>query len=153
MWYCRPSIAVVIALIFSVALEGAGPETVAPTTARATQPAPATQPADYLDVAETVFRYQFDHNASGAQRHANYFFLTLEGPDPPVALMKRFASDKPQVLPGSVARTSKERGVEHRYRGGEGLIFRIGSITKIDDKSADVGQRPHLVDPVRAVSL
>src|SRR5688500_12812696 len=56
---------------------GQPPQAAAPETAPTTQPVSSTQPAakrpEYLNVLEAVFRYQFDHNASGSQRDVDYF--------------------------------------------------------------------------------
>ena len=94
--------------------------------------------AKSLDVAEAVFRYQFDHNASGAQRQVDYFFISLEERDPPQALLTRFANEKPLVLPASLATSFAGTGVRHKELGGRGLIFRISSIKWLDANTAEV---------------
>ena len=93
---------------------------------------------DYLDVAEAVFRYQFDHNASGRQRNADYFFLTLAEGDPPQELLERFATEKPPVLPKSLSIYSHREGHKHWELEGRGLGFRISSIKWLDANTAEV---------------
>ena len=93
---------------------------------------------DYLNVAEAVFRHQFDHNASGLRRDADYFFIALDKGDPPQALLARFANERPPVLPASLAASSAGGGIKHKDSGGRGLIFRIGSIKWPDANTAEV---------------
>ncbi|MFT3788752.1 MAG: hypothetical protein QM770_21715 [Tepidisphaeraceae bacterium] len=106
------------------------------------QPVSSTQPAaqgpEYLNVLEAVFRFQFDHNASGARRKVDYFFLTLDRSDPPADLLARFKDDAPRVLPASLAKASAGEGVKHKDLGGQGLIFNITSIAWLDANTADV---------------
>ncbi|MCE9604346.1 MAG: hypothetical protein K8U03_05510 [Planctomycetia bacterium] len=86
-------------------------------------------PPDYLDVAEAVFRHQFDHNASGTQRRVKYFFLSLEANDPPNAFLARFANEWwPYVRPASM---------EAQLRGPR-LIFSISSVKWLDADTAEV---------------
>jgi hypothetical protein len=92
-----------------------------------TQPVSSTQPAargpEYLNLLEAVFRYQFDHNASGSQRNVDYFFLSLDRSDPPPELLERFKDQTPRVFPRSLAKASAGEGVKHKDLGGRGLIF------------------------------
>ena len=114
----------------------------APWTPATTQPVSATQPAargpEYLNLLEAVYRYQFDHNASGQKQRVDYYFLSLDGADPPAELLARFAGHKPSVLPGSLALASAAKGVSHKELGGTGLIFRISRIAWLDASTADV---------------
>ena len=96
------------------------------------------QHPDYLDVAEAVFRYQFDHNASGKQRDVDYFFLTLAEGDPPQEFLERFATEKPPVLPKSLSIYSYREGHQHWELGGRGLSLRISSIKWLDANTAEV---------------
>jgi hypothetical protein len=91
-----------------------------------------------LDVAEAVFRHQFDPNASGRQRDVDYFFISVENNDPPKALLARFANHTPRVLPASLATSSAIEGVKHKELGGRGLIFRFASIKWLDADTAEV---------------
>ena len=112
------------------------------------QPVSSTQPAakgpEYLNLLEAVFRYQFDHNASGSQRNVGYFFLALDRrdpdqSDPPPELLERFKNQSPQVLPASMAKaTIRGGGVKHKDLGGSGLIFNITRITWLDATTAEV---------------
>jgi hypothetical protein len=55
------------------------------------------------DGREAVFRYQFDHNASGQQRSAHAYCLALgdKDADPSEGFIKRFAHNKPRVRKAS----------------------------------------------------
>jgi hypothetical protein len=81
------------------------------------------------DIRETVFRYQFDHNASGLQKSAKGYFLAIgeKGVDPSAEFMKRFAHHNPPVHKGSAWRT-----------GNKGLFFRVTSIAWISDTEVEV---------------
>ena len=120
----------------------AKPPATAPWKPSTTQPVSSTKPAakgpEYLNVLETVFRYQFDHNASGSQRNVDYFFLRLDQSDPPPELLERFKNQSPRVLPGSMARASAGEGVKHKDLGGRGLIFNITQIAWLDANTAEV---------------
>jgi hypothetical protein len=90
------------------------------------------------DVREAVFRYQFKHNASGAQQNVDYYFLDL-GPEGPIPeFMARFEAHSPEVLPVSEATASPAKGVSHKDDGGHGLIFKVGEIQWIDKNTVDV---------------
>jgi len=101
---------------------------------------PSGRNADLLDVFEAVFRYQFAHNASGAQPNVGPFFLALDKKtDPPAELMGRFSGDKPVVMPMSQADISPSKGVRQRNgSGGKGLLLYLGTITWIDMDTAEV---------------
>jgi len=90
------------------------------------------------DVMEAVFRWQFDHNASGAQKNAAAYFLRVgkEGKDPSDAFMKRFEGHKPPVKKASQSRTDKISGVVDKETGKNGLVFRITRIIWISDTEA-----------------
>jgi hypothetical protein len=81
------------------------------------------------DIREAVFRYQFDHNASGLQKSAKGYFLAIgeKGADPSDEFMKRFAHHKPPVHKASAWRTENK-----------GLFFRVTSIVWISDAEVKV---------------
>ncbi len=79
-----------------------------------------------LDVCEAVFRYQFEHNASGVQQDAAAYFLTIRGEDPSPEFLARFAGHRPPVRPGS------------EFEVGKGLRFRVEGIEWRGDGSARV---------------
>jgi hypothetical protein len=59
----------------------------------------ADRAAAEADIAEAVFRYQFDHNASALQRRAERYCLSLPGERMPSAeFLERFAGDDKPVL-------------------------------------------------------
>ncbi|HEY0554749.1 MAG TPA: hypothetical protein VGG20_10820 [Thermoanaerobaculia bacterium] len=65
-------------------------------------PSPEAQIAAASDIAEVVFRYQFQHNASTLQQGAERFCLLL--PDersPDEAFLRRFDGNSPPVVAGS----------------------------------------------------
>ena len=57
-------------------------------------------PDDELDVCEAVFRYQFQHNASGIQK-ADVYFLTIQSQNPSHRFIARFSDHSPPVRKGS----------------------------------------------------
>jgi hypothetical protein len=138
---------IILAIVFATGATlgcngGRTKQIAAPWTPSTTQPFSSTQPAakgpQYLNVLEAVFRYQFDHNASGAQRNVDYFFLALDQSDPPPELLQRFKDQSPRVLPASMAKVSADEGVKHKELGGHGLIFDVTRIAWLDANTADV---------------
>lgn len=90
------------------------------------------------DVREALFRYQFEHNASGGQQSVGTYFLEVNGEDPPAEFVARFAGHEPPVEAASHAIASADEGVRHRERGGDGLIFRQQGLRWIGDRKAEV---------------
>lgn len=92
------------------------------------------------DIREAVFRYQFDHNASGQQKSAHDYFLAIgdKNADPSDAFMKRLAHNKPAVRKASACRVDPSGSVVNKRTGKHGLLFRIGSITWISDTEVKV---------------
>ena len=86
------------------------------------------------DIREAVFRWQFDHNASGQNKKAQVYFLGIgdRGGDPTDEFMKRFADHKPPVRKVSACSADAGKGVRDKKTGETGLIFRV---TKIEWKS------------------
>ena len=77
---------------------------------------PSTRAAAEDDIAEAVFRYQFDHNASAVQKGAEKHCLSFPGERMPSAeFLKRFEGDRTPVF----AADRCER------RSGKSLFFRI----------------------------
>ena len=69
-----------------------------------------------IDIAEAVFRYQFDHNASAIQQKADHYCLSF--PDersPDAAFLERFDGNHPQVLSAD----------ECQRKSGHDLFFRV----------------------------
>ena len=78
--------------------------------------APPDRTASTNDIAEAVFRYQFDHNASAIQKGAEKYCLSLPGEKMPTAeFLKRFEGNRPPVL----AADQCER------KSGRSLFFRV----------------------------
>ena len=51
------------------------------------------------DILEAVFRYQFEHNASGIQQDAERYCLTITGGEKPSAeFLRRFEGNRPPVV-------------------------------------------------------
>ncbi len=93
------------------------------------------------EIRETVFRYQFDHNASGQQKRAKAYFLSIcdKDRDPSDEFMKRFAGYKPPVRKASACRTNATNGVVDKRTGEQGLLFRVTGIKWISDTEVQVG--------------
>jgi hypothetical protein len=68
------------------------------------------------DIAEAVFRYQFEHNASAIQQKADHYCLSLPGERSPGAeFLQRFQGNHPPVLSAD----------ECQRKSGHDLFFRI----------------------------
>lgn len=81
---------------------------------------------DALDIAESVFRFQFASNASGDQQKAPSYFLSLFGNDPDEEFLTRFKDNKPPVKKGS------------EFKIGKGLKFRVTKIKRITESKVEV---------------
>jgi hypothetical protein len=81
--------------------------------------------AKSADVCEALFRFQFLHNKSAVQQKAKAYFLSIEGKDPANEFLARFKRHQPEVRLGSA------------FQEGEGLKFRIESLTWIDDSTVE----------------
>ncbi len=94
------------------------------------------------DIREAVFRYQFEHNASGAQQTAKFYCLSLgeysTDIDPDDGLMQRFQGHKPAVKKVSQCAYGFEVGVKETETGQSGgLVFRVTSIRWISDTEVE----------------
>lgn len=82
-------------------------------------PPPPSVPGGLIaeaDIAEAVFRYQFDHNASAIRQEADHYCLSLPGERSPDAdFLHRFDGNHPPVL--SADRCER--------RAGHDLFFRV----------------------------
>ena len=84
--------------------------------APAANTAPVSRTAAEQDIAEAVFRYQFDHNASAIQKRAERYCLSLPGETMPSAeFLKRFEGNRPPVLIAD----------QCERKSGKSLFFRI----------------------------
>lgn len=71
------------------------------------------------EIFEAVFRYQFDHNASGMQKQAERYCLYLPGEkSPDAAFLQRFAGNQPPVVAAN----------QCEGRSGKNLFFRINRL-------------------------
>ena len=92
---------------------------VAATACASSAPPPSSGPSRLTaeaDIAEAVFRYQFEHNASAIQQKANHYCLSL--PDerlPDAAFLHRFDGNKPPVSTAG----------ECERKSGHDLFFRV----------------------------
>lgn len=124
----RSRIALVTVALLAGCSRSPGPDS-APSSSRPVQPQSSTTTArsgDDQEVYEAVFRWQFQHNSSGAQQDATAFFLSINKADPSAEFLQRFADHQPPVEPGS------------RFKKGAGLLFRIDGIEWIDEHNAEV---------------
>jgi hypothetical protein len=91
----------------------------AAATACASTPPPPAGPgrlAAETDVAEAVFRYQFEHNASAIQQKADHYCLSLPNErSPDSAFLQRFQGNHPPVLSAG----------ECERKSGHDLFFRV----------------------------
>jgi len=124
-------------------IAGAGCARVCPTTSAVTNQAKPcfTDPDDAIRFA--VFRYQFDHNASGQKTNAGVYCLSLslagqEPIDPSDELVASFTAHEPPVKKRSQCETSM-RGVFDRQTSRQGLIFYIDHIERTNETEAVVG--------------
>jgi hypothetical protein len=92
------------------------------------------------DIREAVFRYQFDHNASGQQRNAQVYCLAVgdKQGDPSEQLIKRFGDHTPPVRKMSECSTSPVKGVVEKRTGKRGLVFRVTNIRWISELEVEV---------------
>lgn len=82
----------------------------------ASETAPVPRAAAEEEIAEAVFRYQFDHNASGIQKKAARYCLSLPGDrSPGAAFLQRFQGNEPPVASAE----------ECERVGGKNLYFRV----------------------------
>jgi hypothetical protein len=90
----------------------------------------APNPSEADDVREAVFRWQFDHNASGQQQKAKAYYLDIgeKGADPSDEFLKRFADTKPPVRKRSAADVDIKSGVTDKATKERGLVFSVKSI-------------------------
>ena len=92
------------------------------------------------DIREAVFRYQFDHNASGQQKTAKVYFIGVgeKATDPSDDLIKRFAEHKPPVRKASTSHYVQGKGILDKKTGEQGLAFSVRSIKWISDNEVEV---------------
>lgn len=94
------------------------------TSSEASSTTSPSRAAAEQEIAEAVFRRQFDHNASGLQKKAEKYCLSLPGDRMPSAeLLKRFEGNQPPVL----AADQCDR------KSGKNLFFRINAINWRED--------------------
>lgn len=93
------------------------------------------------DIREAVFRWQFDHNASGQQKNAKVYFLGFHGKqgDPTDEFMKRFAGHNPPVRKVSACESDAKKGVRDKTTGEMGLIFWISNVRWKSDTEVELG--------------
>lgn len=106
---------VFVLFIFAVLLAttGCAADTTAPSNNNSASPSRA---AAEDDVAEAVFRYQFDHNASAIQQGAEKYCLSLPGEKMPSAeLLQRFEGNSPPVAAAD----------QCGRQSGKNLFFRV----------------------------
>lgn len=77
------------------------------------------------EIREAAFRYQFNHNFSGQQKNAAFYFLAVNGSstDPSDEFMKRFKAHKPPVQKASQSMRGQGSQVKDKATGRKGLLF------------------------------
>ena len=84
------------------------------------------------DIREAVFRYQFERNASGQQKRAAVYCLSIgENTDPSDEFSKRFVEFEPPVRKISECSVGRFDGVVDKRTHKLGLVFRVGKINWI----------------------
>ena len=93
---------------------------------------------DEQNIREAVFRYQFEHNASGQQQQAKIYFLSLgERRSPRDDFMSRFKGHKPPVRKVSGALVNS-LGVVEKKTGRRGLLFQVTGIRWLGQNEVEV---------------
>jgi hypothetical protein len=98
-------------------------------------------------IREAVFRYQFQHNASGQQQTAKIFFLSViilddstgyrTNSNPSLDILRHFNNNVPPVKSFSEC-TLSVNGVFDIKTGESGLLFQIGDIRWISEEQVEV---------------
>ncbi len=88
------------------------------------------------DMAEAIFRYQFEHNGSGQQTNAGAYFIALGGKDPDDAFVKRFEGHCPPVKKWSQCST-ENMCVTDKETLKQGVVFSIEEIVATGTDSAE----------------
>lgn len=110
-------------LVFSLFISGCASSSTATNTPTSAPSHTAAEP----EIFEAIFRYQFDHNASGIQKKADRYCLSLPGEkSPDAAFLQRFAGHQPPVLAAD----------ECERRSGKSLFFRINKLDWHKDNEA-----------------
>jgi hypothetical protein len=91
-----------------------------------------------LDVLETVFRYQLEHNASDLSEPGSYFLELAESHDPPPELLARFAGNSLPVEPLSAAEPDISPRVHHKGQSDDDVILYLKSLSWIDDHTVEL---------------
>lgn len=95
--------------------------------------------AEEDDIRETVFRYEFEHNASAQQQDAAAYCLSfgdVKDIDPPGNFIKRFAHHKPPVRKASACKSGDF--VVDKRTGKAALVFRVTKIEWISSTEVEV---------------
>ncbi|HYX23433.1 MAG TPA: hypothetical protein VFC23_04710 [Thermoanaerobaculia bacterium] len=113
-------LALVLAISGFACAQSSAPPEGKPTPAASAPSHAAAEP----EICEAVFRYQFDHNASGMQKRAEKFCLELPGErSPDAAFLHRFEGNQPPVLSAD----------QCERKAGKSLYFRIMKLQWIKD--------------------
>ncbi len=108
-----------------------------------TSPSAMVLEGEDLEIAEALFRYQFEHSCMVKEMRSpvdHYFLAVGDGQDPPAELMERPSGHSPRIWPISKSTNRLDSGLpaQHVEHGGSGLIFWIERITWIDEDSVEV---------------
>lgn len=111
--------ALILSLLLLSILPSACAQNASPPGSSQGSAASPSRAAAEEEIAEAVFRRQFEHNASGLQKNAEKYCLSLPGDRAPSAeLLKRFEGNRPPV----VAADQCDR------QSGKNLFFRINKL-------------------------
>jgi hypothetical protein len=87
-------------------------------------------------LVEAVFRYQFDHNASGQQTQAKVLCLEMFGKDVSSSVVHRLA-DNPKVRRASECDGGGGNGVSEKKTGKRGYILRVERVKRTSPTTAE----------------
>jgi hypothetical protein len=86
-------------LLLSIALAACSQPSAGPSSGPGATRQPPPRSVSEPDILEAVFRYQFEHNASGIQQDAEKYCLTITGGEKPSAeFLRRFEGNRPAVV-------------------------------------------------------
>src|SRR5215213_10075746 len=86
-------------LLMSIASAACSQPSAGPSSGPGATREPPPRSVSEPEILEAVFRYQFEHNASGVQQGAEKYCLTITGGEKPNAeFLRRFAGNRPPVV-------------------------------------------------------
>jgi len=97
--------------------------------------APGITQDDADRILEAIFRYQYDHNASGQQKNAEVICLMAFGGDPPDAVMRALSSEPKFAKLSTCTHGPESERVTQPATGKRGYILQVGGMVKKTSES------------------